>query len=498
VKNVTFIAAVAAVLIIACVAAAGWSVFSNSVPDRQNSGLNINVKIAGDVKRPLFDVTLSPDEIEEIVQKDNSIKVIDATRLIDKAGPVSPDKVFLIGRDGLTAELEYEGLGGSFFTVNDDGLCFLTRNFPVSTQVKGIEQIIVAGDEKAPAGGSGSGGIFVIQGDELCYKTPGELLMLPYRRELSKVGESTKSVDGNEYKGVVYQSRNLVSVLSLLNAPARKIAAYSEEGDILYTDADARLQINSAHGLVLYGTACEMKKPIGIVADPPAAMITDVAEAIQQKAGQGRKVMVVYIDGMGYGTYERAQAKDSLPFISSLGKPQKALTVFPPITDVAFSSMVTGETPACTGIKSRGDSGLKCDTVFESLSRSGKKCTVVEGNIKILKDDSNTVLNIDENKDGFIDDEIFASGLKQMEVGPDVLLVHFHSYDDLAHEYGPYSPEAMKQLEKIDGWTQQLVENWDGDIIVAADHGLHEEGNGGNHGSFCPEDLFIPIIYSSK
>ncbi|MDI3481450.1 MAG: hypothetical protein PWQ97_1105 [Tepidanaerobacteraceae bacterium] len=490
------------VLMLAAAFIVGWaagsrSAFSKLVMSRQNSELNINVKISGDVKNSLFDVRLNPDELGEIMQKGNRIKVIDAKKFIDKAGPVSPDKVFLIGRDGIAAELEYGKLEGSFFTINDEGLCFLTRNFPVNTQIKGIEEIIVKGDEKVLADRV-SGGIFVIQGDELSYKSPGELLMLPYQRELFKVGESTRSVDGNEYKGVVYQSRNLVSILSILNAPARKIAAYSEEGDILYADADARLQINSPHGLILHDAAGQMKKPIGIVADPPASVITDVAEAILEKAEQGRKVMVVYIDGMGYEIYEKAKGKDCIPFLSSLGNPQKALTVFPPITDVTYSSMVTGKTPAYTGIRSRGDSDLKCDTVFETLSRSGKRCIVVEGNIKILKDDSATVLNIDENKDGFIDDEIFDSSLKQMKDRPDVMLVHFHSYDDLAHEYGPYSLKAMKQLQIIDGWTEKLVGNWDGDIIVTADHGLHEEGEGGNHGSFCPEDIFIPIIYSSK
>lgn len=73
-----------------------------------------------------------------------------------------------------------------------------SRNFPVNTQVKGIEKIIVVGDERVPAGGSGFGGIFIIQGGELSYKSPGNLLMVPYRRELVKVGESSRSVDGNE------------------------------------------------------------------------------------------------------------------------------------------------------------------------------------------------------------------------------------------------------------------------------------------------------------
>lgn len=299
-------------------------------------------------------------------------------------------------------------------------------------------------------------------------------------------------------RGIVYQSRKMVSFSSLLDAPARRIAVYSEEGDVLYTDADARLQINSPRSLVLYSKTIEVKKPLGFVADPPSAAITDIAGAILDRAERGRRVMVVYIDGMGYEIYEIAKEKGIVPFISSMGEPQKALTVFPPITDVAFSSMVTGKTPAHTGIKSRGDSNLKCDTVFETFSRSGKRCTVVEGHIKILKDDSNTVLNIDENKDGIIDDEIFDSSLKQLKNRPDVILIHFHSYDELAHKYGPHSPEAMKQLGKIDGWTKQLAGNWDGDMIVAADHGLHEEGQGGNHGSFCPEDLFIPIIYGSN
>lgn len=523
---------------------------SESILGGQKLNFGINVKIIGDVKNPLVHINLDPGEMKSVKYEGEDISVIEAEKLIDKALPIYPGKIFLMGGDGLTAEVSYEDLNGSLFAVKEEGLCFLTRHFPVNTQVKGIQEIIVRCDEKALAkmgkphesldlsrksgeSSSESGenlsvsgdktskssekplksiqkvpgtedsspdtvalkGIFVISGNKLSFKSLGELLTLPSWQQLVKVGESTRTVEGHEYKGVVYQSRKLISVSSILSFPAKKIAVYTKDGDIVYTDADSRLQVNSPHGMVLYGTAVEVKKLIGIMADPPSARITDVAEDVLEKVEQGEKVMVIYVDGLGYDIYEKAKGQGYLPFISSFGKAQKALTVFPPITDVAFTSMVTGKTPLHTGIKKRGDSELKCDTVFDKLSRLGKKFVVVEGNIKILNDDVSPVLNTDENKNGLVDDEILNSSIKEIKDDPDVLLVHFHSYDDMAHKYGPYAPEAMKQLKVIDDWTKELVNSWKGYAIIVSDHGMHEEDGAGTHGSFCREDLYIPLIY---
>lgn len=461
----------------------------------KNPAKELYVEITGDVKTPLLTVIADKADLKKIKKAGKSIEVIHAQDLIEKAVPVFPEKVFLVGRDGLTAELKYEDLKGSFFAVENGGINFITDHFPVNTQVKGIEKIIVKGRIE-PYQNRDIKGVAVIQEDKLYFKSLGELMTLPSEHLLKKVGESIKTMEGRDYKGVIYQWRKIVSISNILNKPAEEIAVYTADGDIIYTDANSGLQINPADKMVLYGTAVQVKNPIGIVADPPAAMVTDIAEKILEKVKKGHRVMVIYIDGLGYQMYKKAVSQNYIPFIRSLGEAEKALTVYPPITDVTFTSMVTGKTPKYTGIRNRQDSDLMCDTVFDKLARLGKKSMVIEGNIKILNNEEPTSLNIDENNDGTADDEIFNSALKEIKNPRDILVVHFHSYDDAGHRYGPDSDKALEKLKKIDEWSKELVDGWEGDVIITADHGMHGEGSGGGHGIFCPEDLFIPIIYA--
>jgi predicted AlkP superfamily pyrophosphatase or phosphodiesterase len=227
------------------------------------------------------------------------------------------------------------------------------------------------------------------------------------------------------------------------------------------------------------------------------ASITDISSRVLQYTAAGKKVMVIYIDGLGYDNYVRLSGEGIMPFISACGSLEKAVTVYPPITDVAFTSMTTGVTPLKHGIRKRGDTGLKAETVFESLANQGKSYRLVEADIKILKADIKTTLNIDENRNGTIDDEIFQSALEAASEGPDLLMVHFHSFDDTGHRFGPYSAEARACAGLLDGYVGKLREQWKGEIIITADHGMHEEGEGGSHGDYKPEDMYIPVIDSA-
>jgi predicted AlkP superfamily pyrophosphatase or phosphodiesterase len=190
--------------------------------------------------------------------------------------------------------------------------------------------------------------------------------------------------------------------------------------------------------------------------------------------------------------------KDAIPNIRSLGSAEKAITVFPPITDVAYTSMVTGKTPRFTGIKKRSDSILLSQTMFQNAEKKSKSAIIIEAGIKILHDDSKTILNIDENNDGSPDDEVFYCALKKIKGNPDIILVHFHSVDDAGHKYGPDSKQAEDSIKLLDNYIGVLKQQWKGRIILTSDHGMHSIQNYGEHGLFMPEHLFIPIIYSQK
>jgi predicted AlkP superfamily pyrophosphatase or phosphodiesterase len=209
---------------------------------------------------------------------------------------------------------------------------------------------------------------------------------------------------------------------------------------------------------------------------------------------KSNKVLLVYIDGLSYELYEKAVKTGNIPYMASLNKGIKALTVYPPITDVAFASMVTGKTPKYTGIHNREKKPLSVDTIFDIANQQGKKSKVIEGNIRILTSQVETILNIDLNNNGTIDDEIYDSAMKELQAPPDFLIVHFHSYDDIAHVYGPNSKEAQAQLQLLDSYIEDMLNTFTGDVIITSDHGMHDEGDGGNHGMFISLDMLIPII----
>lgn len=271
-------------------------------------------------------------------------------------------------------------------------------------------------------------------------------------------------------------------------------AVYTQDGDILYANAIEEIKKTISNKTMVKTDNFTVENPIGIIQNPPLERITDISSKALQSIDMENKVLIIYIDGLGYDQYEKALNEGWIPFMESLGKGTRALTVYPPITDVAFASMVTGETPKYTGIHSREKNPLMVPAIFDRASGKGKTSKVIEGNIKILTTEVETILNIDENGNGTIDDEIYESAMKEIQNPPHILLVHFHSFDDFGHEYGPSSQEALEQLKILDSYIEDMIKDYRGDIIITSDHGMHDEEGGGNHGIFCEADLFIPII----
>lgn len=256
-------------------------------------------------------------------------------------------------------------------------------------------------------------------------------------------------------------------------------AVYTEDGDILYADV-----VKKSIG----------NKTIGIIENPPLETVMNIYDKTLESIDNDKKIIIIYIDGLGYDIYKEALETGTIPYMASMKMAAKALTVYPTITDVTFASMVTGKTPKYTGIHNRDKKPLQVPTIFDKASMEGKTSKLIEGNMQIIIDEVETILNIDENKNGTIDDEIYNSAMEELQNPPDVLLVHFHSYDDFGHKFGPSSQEALSQLKILDSYIEDMIKDYDGDVIITSDHGMHDEEGGGAHGTFSEMDLFIPII----
>jgi hypothetical protein len=276
------------------------------------------------------------------------------------------------------------------------------------------------------------------------------------------------------------------------NAPG--FAVYTGDGDILYANKIEKIRKTIGGKFVIKTDSFTVENPIGIVENPPLESIVGIYGKVLASINRNNNVLIIYIDGLGYEIYKNSMSSGTIPYIASLNPGAEALTVYPSITDVTFASMVTGETPKYTGIHSREKIPLSVPTIFDIASEKGKSSMVLEGNMKILTDEVPTILNIDENKNGTIDDEIYQCALNELANPTNILVVHFHSYDDFGHKYGPGSQEALSQLGVLDSYIENIVKDYKGDVIIASDHGMHNTEDGGEHGTFSSEDMFIPII----
>lgn len=261
--------------------------------------------------------------------------------------------------------------------------------------------------------------------------------------------------------------------------------------------------VYTADGNVFYAEDYKIKEElIGLILDPPDRRVTDAYCEAVSALDCGEKVLLIYIDGLGFGTFQNALADGDVPALSMLHAEQAA-SVFPTITPVNYAAMITGQPPKENGVSQRGVHGLQCPTIFDYAAEKNISSYASEGDTQILKlNNAQLELSPDLNGNGTSDDEIFDCAMEAIgKYG--LLFVHFHSVDDTSHEYSPESREAREALIRVDGWCGELMENWDGKVIITADHGQHtQDGTGdevysdrsGTHGDFAVSDIFVPFL----
>ena len=115
----------------------------------------------------------------------------------------------------------------------------------------------------------------------------------------------------------------------------------------------------------------------------------------------------------------------------------KANTVYKPVTNAGFAAMITGESPQKNGVLNREYRELKVPTIFDKAEALDKKAILIEGDINILNTKLKPQLNIDKNKNGSKDDEIFNNALDEIGNDYNLFFVHFHSVDEFGHEQCP-------------------------------------------------------------
>ncbi len=266
--------------------------------------------------------------------------------------------------------------------------------------------------------------------------------------------------------------------------------------------AGEALVYTASGGVKRYAEGFRVTEPLnGVILDPPKLTNMDVFAQADAWLAAGERVMILYLDGFGWESFGYAQEQGLIPNLSALPA-QRAAALYPTITPVNYAAMVTGRAPGENGVTARGAHDIRCDTIFDRAAAQGKRAFIAEGDAQILRFSVPQELNLDMDEDGDTDSEVIACAMAHMQ-DCDLMLVHLHGIDDKGHAYGPRAQETLDKIAQTDWWYAQLAAAWPGRIIVAADHGQHEnDGNGdayyadkrGVHGAFAPSDLYVPFL----
>nr|WP_243259437.1 alkaline phosphatase family protein [Eubacterium sp. 1001713B170207_170306_E7] len=256
------------------------------------------------------------------------------------------------------------------------------------------------------------------------------------------------------------------------------------------------LRGNAVFGRRLDGSLFEMA---GLFVNEPETSVMSTAWNALECLKNDEKIMIIELDGFGLNIYREALSQGRLPFLAK--QPMRgAMTVFRPVSHSGLAAMLTGTTPDVNGIHNRKGRILLMPDLFERCRAMGKECAYIEGCSKLINTSQEPVLN--PSRGGTTTDKaVFESALKALEKQPDLIFIHFHGIDDDATTYGPYAVETMERVMKNDAMVSRLAEQWPGNIIITADHGLHEEAghdSRGSHGIFCAEDMLVPYIFIKK
>jgi hypothetical protein len=267
------------------------------------------------------------------------------------------------------------------------------------------------------------------------------------------------------------------------------ITTYGEEvifdGDIILKKSKGRIQTKSDNTIT--------EDVVGIYIGDEMPGISKFYYDIKDSIDSDEKVLAVFIDGFSYEQYLILKESNKLEFLEGQFV-TPARSVYIPVTNAGFASMITGTLPSVNGIHDRSKRALDVESIFGYALKQNKEQMLIEGDIKILNTEIEPMLNVDANKNGDTDDEAYIALLQAMEKDYDFLFVHFHGVDDRGHRYGPRGAETMDYIEKIDEYLSQIDNLWGGKILITADHGMHKTEDGGDHGECRYEDMIVPYF----
>lgn len=223
-------------------------------------------------------------------------------------------------------------------------------------------------------------------------------------------------------------------------------------------------------------------------------------------AQMAKHVFIISMDGGKPEVMQQSAMPITMGMVADGAATWQAQTVFPSITLVSHTSMLTGRGPYAhkvmwnNWVPQRGL--VPVPTIFHlAKEHGGIRTAAFAGKEKF--NHLNTPGDIDDFGVIDIDAQPLARVMAAyiIERKPNLCFIHFADTDSAGHAYGWGSPEQIKAFADQDEGMQILLAAIDvagikdeSVVIISADHGGHEK----THGTKDPADMTIPWIAWGK
>lgn len=434
----------------------------------------LNILVSGDIEGFRSEINLKELAKQDFDNGDEKLSGYRLDNIIEKENVLVDSNWVLLTASDMSARIEMSSSNLVYIVEEDNKLNVKAPAHPRLVGIKDLIEITIIEKEA-----SGTGLTLISEEKEDAELISYGNLKLNFFEESAenyKVGiVAYKYLPKSEYK------------LSTLTSSNKNLLFLNNQ-DIIKA-GDAKLLWSDGY------FACEVGNTIyrdikGVVSGTETAVM-DGFFHMKEALDSNKKVMFILPDGLSL-----QQVKYSDNDLSFFNKNYiTASSVHPAISNVSLASMVTGKSPFEHGILERGVKRPLYPDIFEYATNLGKKVSYIEGNGNLILTSVNPTYSMPD-ANNYTDVSVFNNALTALEENPDLIFVHFHGIDDVNHLYSPISDEAKEKIVETEGYIMQLIENFDGTVIIVPDHGAITYYDGdmpkGKHGLFQKNDMLIP------
>lgn len=236
-------------------------------------------------------------------------------------------------------------------------------------------------------------------------------------------------------------------------------------------------------------------------ADAPIPQVEQLVHS--RLGGRADRILIYNPDAIAMWQVQK-YTEDFAPVMVRTDLTVPMATVMPAVTPVCFGTMYTGALPEVHGIQSYAKPVITLDSLFDALSRAGKKVALVA-----VADSSMAIIFGGRDIDYYplpYDREVLDKAKELIAQDQyDVVIAYNQEFDDVMHDTGPESPASMEAMRRhiaaFTELTDAVKAHWqDHDALVcwASDHGIHLTADGvGDHGEYIEEDINILHFYGA-